>query len=99
MEAPRSGSLFLCSSSLVNLNFSVSLIKLKSIFGIIGIHCQYLCLFIISNLKSRGYKYINGELLFNIRYLYDEDSKAQLNGLIGRLGLEIFEANLPNSGT
>ena len=41
----------------------------------IGIHCQYLCLFIISNLKSRGYKYINGELLFNIKNLYDEDNK------------------------
>jgi len=31
--------------------------------------------------------------------LYDEDSKAALNGLIGRLGLSIFEANIPNSGT
>jgi len=31
--------------------------------------------------------------------LYDEESKAQLNGLIGRLGLEIFEANLPNPTT
>ena len=31
--------------------------------------------------------------------LYDEDSKAALNGLIGRLGLAIFESNLPTSGT
>ena len=29
--------------------------------------------------------------------LYDEDSKAALNGLIGRLGLEIFESILPNN--
>jgi len=31
--------------------------------------------------------------------LYDEESKAALNGLIGRLGLAIFESNLPTSGT
>ena len=29
--------------------------------------------------------------------LYDEESKAALNGLIGRLGLEIFESILPNN--